>query len=362
MSSDQHLSELPSWINFYNEFEKGTTEECGSGSTSGSVDKIGQKVNIVLNTFRGGEFPIIKDYLNGIIKGVCYVDDMYKENKDPFNNKRCWFLYFWIGHKLYKHPIEAQIKSNLNAICTYIKQEYAKHGCNLICTHNLEKEPFTNRKTLFEFLYDYTALRTLLWNIKSVDVDKCKKYLDGARAAYEAVKRNCTTPISDSYCTQFWNEHKDAIDKELTDLKNAQENIAQREQLAERKAQSISSQLSNATDQANKASSLSSAFGTIAAIELPAILLLLYKYKPWSSWFGKHSSGNGRSERTNRRRRSAGPDFDTLTEASTVDFTTSSETGSIIDDSTVRPVAYIGQPKGRNNNAGRHGMVGYQNM
>ncbi|ANQ08205.1 KIR protein [Plasmodium coatneyi] len=358
-STDQHLQELPSWIDFYNEFQKGSTKKCDDTCTGNCADKIVANIKTVLDTISKLDGSNVKNYINTIKEGVCYVDNMYKENEYLLNNKRCWFLYFWIGEKLYRDPKPDRIRSNLNSICMLIKEKYKNHGCKLICTENIEKGPFTHRKTLFEFLYDHTALRTLLWNGTPLDAEKCRNYFDKVKAAKEAMTTYCTTNNnSDDYCKNFWNLRKEDLQKELSDLEDAlqkaQEIIKREAKLAASKTEA---HLSEAVRAAKTTSSLSSIFGTLGMTVTP---FLLYKYKPWSSWFGNNFSGNGGRSNT-RRKRTIGHEMDTLTEASIVDFTTSSETSSTIDNSTVRPASYIGQPKGRKNNGGR-GMVGYQNM
>ncbi|ANQ05998.1 KIR protein, partial [Plasmodium coatneyi] len=354
---------FPIVLEYIIESKLGSTEDCDDDCTKNMK-------NTVLN-----DGSSIKHYKGEVVHASCYVSKKYTSG-GTHKNEWCHFLYYWIGYKLYHHTTPGQIKSPLNYICKLITQTYGNKGCTLICPDNIDQTIFGQMKEVFDYSYDYKTVRGELLKDGSHCEGEWSSYRDKIFSACDAISKHCqnSTYAGDPYCKKFKDKYdqycdtvklskeKCKLQSQLTSVQEEKARAEQAQKLALSEKQAISTKLNNAIHQANKASSLSSAFGTLAALELPALLFLAYKYKPWSSWFGNNFSGNGRSGRN--KRSNIQRNFDNLTETSTVDFTGSSETSSTIDDhSTVRPSAYIGQPGGRtNNNAGGLGMVGYQNM
>ncbi|ANQ06686.1 KIR protein [Plasmodium coatneyi] len=346
---------VPSEFDFYDKFEE---------SDQNSIDTCGQYMEQTKGTFEKYSIDHGK-----IMKAVNYVCSMYKGRKDPSKSEPYHFLYYWIGQKLSKiNRSDFLFNVTTNTICDSICTTYGTYGCIDICD-TVNRDLFQDMKIIFDYWYDHNSMRTLLENSESVDVDKCQNYIRSVNYATSTVETHCMTQgTSNEYCTKFFNVNKDDIHKKLIELQltltAAKQRITSEAELASFKAKA---HLSEAVRKATTTTALSSIFGTLATTVFP---FFLYKYKPWSSWFGNHSSGNGRSGRNKRSTRN---EFDVFTEdSSTYDSATESIVGDLAaESSTVRSSSAYTTPstrqstkegERRNNNAGSRGMVGYQNM
>ncbi|ANQ07753.1 KIR protein [Plasmodium coatneyi] len=354
---------LPSYQDYYNMFEE-------------NVDAYRDQCNAQLSgleTLNGkmGEQP------DKILDAACYVHREYEKGRF-FTREACYFLYFWIGQTLSKTFQDDNFKNNLSEICTKMMEIniFKTHGCKDICD-KVDKDLFLKRKTLFDFWYDYGAIRTLLEHNAPLDVDKCGNYLQNVEAANSPGAVNCAggTGPSDKYCQNFWRGNGNSISLNLkklqSKLKSVQERMDQEKEAASARAHEAETKLRKAKDEAisqavrsaTTTSSLSSIFGTLATIGAP---FLLYKYKPWFSLFRNHSSGNGGGRRSNRRKkRSTGRIFDASTEDTLTEYTTDNFTiGVSRENSTLRSRAeHTRQSRGRTNNTSSHrNNVGYGRM
>ncbi|ANQ09824.1 KIR-like protein [Plasmodium coatneyi] len=288
-----------------------------------------------------------------------------KDKSSTGDSAPCRFFYYWFGHKYWNDLNGNALSTILDKIYEALKTSSCTDGkkCDFKYKDLENQTIFDHMKIIFDYFNDYEGVQSLLSTHGTTCAEKWSTYWETLSSACNKVKQHCASESdhnSKQYCTDFnstYAVHCDTakLPQKMAELITNIQREAQAAQIAATKEKE------EAVSKATTTSSLSSIFGTLGMTVAPFVL---YKYKPWSSWFGNHTSGNGRSRRTNRRR-STRNEFDTLAEVSTVDFTASSEANSTIDNSTtVRPTAYIGQrTKGRtNNNAGGRGMVGYQNM
>ncbi|ANQ11015.1 KIR-like protein [Plasmodium coatneyi] len=365
MSSGPFISGLPSEFDFYDKFER-SEEECTS--TNGNCDT--ERKNYSL---KGNEYNNCREQFE---KALGHIYKEYRNNvqKKSLECTARHFLYYWFGDKLTKTKEgREKFQGALSVICRAIRDSCTSgQQCKLPCDSDsnrvhVDKDIFNNRKTLFDFWYDGNIVQTLLQISGSEGFQICKSYVESVEATKGKMEQSCTNERSgDDYCTNFWHQHKIDIGQKLSALKSQLTTAKKR---IEREAQAASSKTEEMIRGATTTSSISSIIGTLAATALP---FFLYKYKPWSSWFGNHASGGRRSNI--RGRRSAGSDIDDLTETSTtVDFTESSETSSILDSTTIRsPAAYNTRKPNRgertaraginSNRPGHHQNIGYQNI
>ncbi|ANQ06623.1 hypothetical protein PCOAH_00006360 [Plasmodium coatneyi] len=265
--------------------------------------------------------------------------------------------------------------SVLSSLCQLINEAEWKNGCKVI-RNDIDYGTFLHRKTIHDYSFNYNKIEgDLLKNDKPNCRGRWSEHRSGVLTACNAVSEKCpegdTKTTVDPYCKDFKDKYKfycgmaktlESYCTKKTELEQLTSQKLQAEaatQQAQQEKQSTQSKLNEAESKASAASSLSSAFGTLAALELPAALFLLYKthsflsfrplsflrpilkflfllfqYKPWSSWFGMHTSGNGRSTRnTRKRRRSTGHhNFDVSAEDTFTEY--SNDTSTTIGDST----------------------------
>ncbi|ANQ10407.1 KIR protein [Plasmodium coatneyi] len=328
---------LPSQFEFYDKFDLGAKKYA----------------DVCMSSVDGTLGSISDTDLKSIIQGAWYyMCVMYNGRSSVQNTVPCSFLYFWIGSKLFENPAETNFKHILFNICKSINNIYGNEECKEICDL-IDGNVLKQRKIIFDFWYDYDSIQTLLEHSGPGGYEKYQSFLQGVRTAYSAVEGSCTNKGPYDYCKKFWPKNSKHIHDKLsqleTEISTAQGRIVSEAQLA-------NSKLNEAVRNAKTTSSITSIFGTLAATAFP---FFLYKYKPWSSWFGNHTFGNGGGRRSTRRKRSTTRNLDTFTEnSSTYDSTTESTIADSTaeDSTTLRSAAYSAQPRGRTNNAGGRGM------
>ncbi|ANQ09756.1 KIR-like protein [Plasmodium coatneyi] len=368
-----NLYELPSRKQFYNKF-KGSGENCNNECTKNIKDSL-------------SAFPSEGDFQNKILR-ASYAAFKMKPEDTPFYNDRWNFLYYWIGDQLWdnlgKEPKDSTFTPLMTMLCGNMSSAPEQGGYRVICTSTIGKKLFEERKIVFEHYHDYGTAKVQLQGGAPNCDKKWSGYLNGIASACEAVRTDCrrNERVNDAYCNNFSNSYIlycDMVEllelycKKVTELsdKEGEANTCSSEKKELRT--SLESNLLAAQEALTKAtttSSITSIFGTLAAT---AFSYLLYKYKPWSSWFGNHTSGSSR--RSNRKRRSAGQNFDASTEDTLTEYSIETSTVGPTENSTrartvrssaapyTRP-STTGQSTGgrRNNNTPGRGMVGYQNM
>ncbi|ANQ10630.1 KIR protein [Plasmodium coatneyi] len=335
-----NIKNLPSKSKFY---DKCSNPKNGCVSYSERPEGWDNILNGPLNRYEG-----LKTSGSMFMNAYCYACTLKKGN--PSDNAPCYLFYYWLGDKFLQNPDCKDLEDLLNKIYGTLNSVLTESKCT-IKYKDVSWDVFKERKTIFEFWYNQNDLRELLKDGVSKCKSEHKEHIENAFSAYFAVSAHCTATPNNDYCKQFWEPEKAGIlakllklqcesDTKLQIEKEANETCSQQKDQLRREKDHATQAASTAMDEAVRAakttSSLSSIFGTLTATAIP---VLLYKYKPWSSWFSKHTSGNGaRSNR--RRRRSATGNIDAFTEStSTYDST---DTSTI--DGTVRSAAEYTRP------------------
>ncbi|ANQ06568.1 KIR-like protein [Plasmodium coatneyi] len=345
----QKKDTFPSYKDFYGIFEsvRENKEDCKNGCRENT--EIPQRLN--------GKIKESSDKIKGAICTAC---KMYKGEGtgDPSKREAYHFLYYWLGDKLPKSGNDdTNFQTDIKAICEAINKFCGTGGsgqCGIPCD-NISGIDFRSRKTIFDFSYNFTTIEENIKECKFSDNSDWSSYRANVYSACTVMSIYCTTERgktkSAAYCKEL--ETKYAVPcktAELVELhcQKVHELETERRNATET-AQYTLSQLNDALSKANKAFSLSSAFGTLALMELPALAFFLYKYKPWSSLFGNHSGSS-------RGKRSTGREFDASTEsASTITDSTddSSTIGPTENSTTLRSVAHTRQPTRSSTSRGR---------
>ncbi|ANQ10689.1 KIR protein [Plasmodium coatneyi] len=252
---------------FYDKFENSQEKNCDDGN--GCNDEIDQ-YNLATRGLNVHRLDISKA-LAYIYKEYRGKDKNSSQGGTPAECRACHFFYYWIWDELFKSKATSHdFLGMISTICQRIRESWGSGGgCDIPC-ESPNKEAFNSQKILFDYWHDHFAVRALLEFSGSEGFKICKSYIEEFEEAKGKVDTHCKTDISDEYCTKFWVNNKMGIEQALEGVKGT---LA----TAQAASSAASIQLSNVIHQANKASSLSSAFGTLAALELPAVLFLLYK-------------------------------------------------------------------------------------
>ncbi|ANQ07205.1 KIR-like protein [Plasmodium coatneyi] len=373
MAQTSHLDNLPSNKNFYSKFEQSRTStgSCGNGyenNIKGSLVILGDGT----------------DYENRFKSACCTASEMGSKEQ-PIKRERYNFLYYWIGgevlKKLKKNDNDATFKAFMSSICPNIINEHEGDGYKVIC-ESIDGSIFQHRKTIFNYYHDYKDVKSGVQGDKSNCKDKWLSYLEGIVAACDAVSKDCQDIKSNNklYCTNFSSRYGAYCDM-VKVLKEECESQAINEVekaclCTDEKSQTekLSKQLSESEQAVSKATTTASITSILGTLAVTAFPFLLYKYKPWSSWFGNRSSGNGVGRSNRRKRGSAGLNFDVSAEETFTEYSTDNSTigDSTTDNSTTlrSPTAYTRQPnrgEGRKRATGTGGApglpkIGYQTM
>ncbi|ANQ10388.1 KIR-like protein [Plasmodium coatneyi] len=268
--SEDLLKSLPSWTHYYEKFEKSPPGCTDTNKCNTERDSYG-----LLNRGLGNEHVQAGNTL-------AYIYETYGggQHRKPAECEALHFFFYWLGDKLPESAKNVAFQAMISTICSAINSPSEKQACGIPRDdQSVDKDLFLHRKIIFDFWYDHPTIQVLLENSGSEGLEKCEKYIQRVKAAHSAVAINCATETTRSYCTTFWKDHQEKINLALAQLQSKFDSAQQRIQ---RKAITASNQLNDAIHQANKASSLSSAFGTLAALELPALAYFLYKVKNYN--------------------------------------------------------------------------------
>ncbi|ANQ06223.1 KIR-like protein [Plasmodium coatneyi] len=383
-SQAQVLTQLTSYSKYYKTFnnDEGTINNCSGIDVQ--PDKLKSPLESKFNDCK----KITAD-ADKIAKAYCSACNMNTTKK--MDGEPCYFFYHWLGDKYWNDLGNKNFLDLLREIHETLRGNTHTDKCRFQYS-DVNDTLLPQMKKVFDYYYDHKIIqKNLLKNLPKCEA-KWMGYLEGIASACITIRADCKgkdRTSTNSYCSDFHTKYMvhcgvaEALNVYCTEAStlgessqhtSVKEKLKSERHLAQQEQQSTLTKLEETLLQANKASSLSSAFGTIAALELPAALFLLYKYKPWSSWFGNHSSGNGERGRSNtRKRRSTRNEFDTLTDdASTITDSIIGDSTTADDSTTVHSTAYTRQATGKstrgrtrtNNTPGHHQRtnVGYGRM
>ncbi|ANQ09050.1 KIR protein, partial [Plasmodium coatneyi] len=363
MTTPLDEGKLPSKEEFYDKFEKADENECTF--LSGQTVSLGTQLESTLRS----NYPDTIGSKDQILHAYCYARNDKTGGSSEI--QRCTFFYYWLGDLFFKNQSNEKLKEFVEKIFSALQETSYEGNCK-VNYEGVDKLLFDLMKKLYDFHYDSGTIEGQVQSCKTICHQTYTQYLKKVDAAYNALGALCTL-YPDKYCKGFWNENNTLIQMKLSTLQSTltskpKATEEEHESCSSVNAELLNSQTSKLLQEKDKAvrnatitSSITSIFGTLGMTVAP---FLLYKYKPWSSWFGNHTSGGGRRARNKRFTRN---EFDVLTEdTSTYDSATE---GSTIGDlsggnSTVRSSTYnTRQSRGRINNGPSHrNNVGYSRM
>ncbi|ANQ08954.1 KIR protein [Plasmodium coatneyi] len=345
---------LPAHVYFYGPFEDSNPHCCQKNT---EPDNIQTKLASCCNNE-------ITDIITQIEKALCFVSGMKPYKEYPLHKQRWNFLYYWIGDKIWNALKSYEDKSSqfagcLEDVCKIIKTKCESDNggvgeeCKLTC-HNIEHSTFTNRKKFFDFTQNYNNIKDYLHSGREKCETHWSTYKQGVTEACTKVKEYCDGKGKDSndpYCTDIYKDDESYCTGAMLPKLECKSQDAEIEEESTCSFDDLN--IKALEENVRNATTTASIYSIIGTLGLTVVPYALYKYKRWSSWFGNHSSGNGRSGRNRRKGRSTGHEFDTLTDVSAVDSTIadSTEVSTIYDRSPKRGTrSGIGAGTGTNAN------------
>ncbi|ANQ10732.1 KIR protein [Plasmodium coatneyi] len=343
MAQNPLLSQLTSYSLFYRAFDDDSKDDCSSNGKSA------QELGVTLKS-KLGQYSREPNETKKIMNAYCTACE--RKRLGSWGDAPCYLFYYWLGHNYWNPGNREKLSDLMNKIYNALGAHFKGKKCE-VKYEEVDRKLLNNRKTIFEYYNDYNKIEGDLLNSNpDCSNDQWSGYREDVIEACKDVQNDCKVrnkKSDDQYCNDFKDKYdaycdianllqwtctkistleKGTIKEKDTEIDRLREQLqGQRERVSklEQEAAAAQTAASLAKDEAVRSatttSSISSIIGTLATIGAP---FLLYKYKPWSSWFSKHTSGNGaRSNR--RRRRSATGNIDAFTEStSTYDSTDTS--------------------------------------
>ncbi|ANQ08965.1 KIR-like protein [Plasmodium coatneyi] len=360
---------LTSYNDFYTNFGN------DGGGRPGGMDTEGTQLK--------GEIQTTCPNCTEIIKDVKKIDHAYdyaclqgRTTGFKSDSASCRLFYYWFGHNYWSHLKGTKLSSLLEKIYTKLEETSSCNSekkCDFKYNDLEDQAIFKDMKIIFEYYNDYKQVQSELSKSGTTCAEKWSNYWETISSACEKMNDKCKedggADKEKQYCNDFNNTY--AVHCDTANLHQEMEVLIKKMQREADEAQITATKAKDeAVRSAFTTSSLSSIFGTLGMTVAPFIL---YKYKPWYSWFGNHS-GNGGGRRSTRKKGSTGQNFDVSAEDTFTEYSTDNSTigDSAGESSTVRSSSAYTTPSTRPSTGGRErranntragrGMVGYQNM
>ncbi|ANQ05719.1 CYIR protein [Plasmodium coatneyi] len=358
---DEELSKLPSNSSYYNEFRE-VFDTCGYSATEAV------KTALHGHTELGG-------HMQEIAHAQCFAHAW--QGTGDRGDKPCTFFYYWLGDILWKNIDSSTVLALMRKIYEEYRKKANEERCKIIYD-NISEGEFKQRKLAYEYYNNYGAIKEQ----REQRGTKCNAayhtYLKERADAYNAIRTDCEGKDTEPYCSDFntkWKKYKEPKPRgqggyEEKDLEILECTPPPKPKPNPNPNQAGSSGSFSDYDYGSASSTVApaavSAAGGIAAIGLPAVMFLLYKYTNLFS--GLRNSFGGSNSRSRKKRSIIRNELNTLSEDSATEYgtdysTIASSVASTEDNSTI----YDGPTsRGRTNNGRRPGNRGrnisYQRM
>ncbi|KMZ82500.1 hypothetical protein PVIIG_05361 [Plasmodium vivax India VII] len=170
-------------IFYYNYFERGDNgcEQHDFYTT------IYDELNIRYQLYK---FPEISEK---IVRALCYIYNRRKNLSADFKEDFCWYLYYWLGDKIYPVVHDKIIFSNI------IKMIYAELYKNItedfiVCRHvysSINQDTFKDNKIMFDYSEDYQNIKIDTPHAETTCDKEYKNYINKYINMYNQVYSDC---------------------------------------------------------------------------------------------------------------------------------------------------------------------------
>ncbi|SBT73776.1 PIR protein [Plasmodium ovale] len=262
-----NLDELPSNSLNYKNFNNASNAYCEYISVL--------SIKNDLNTY-----STIKDVSDKLVNALCFLS-IFEQNEAC--NKRCNYLYFWIGNEIIdKVENDAVFSEIIRALYKGLESNSRLDKCK--CTYNsINKEHFKKMKTVFDYFYDHSFLTEELPQYNKRCDREYKEYLNYAVTTYDSVYKFCIEHRQESYCADIVKFIPTFLsEKKLTSLEcDLQETISD-----------MKSSVSLTADMDPNLRSIGGSSEIFISIFFPLlgiifIYFLLHKFTPVGTWIHK---------------------------------------------------------------------------
>ncbi|ANQ10719.1 KIR-like CYIR protein [Plasmodium coatneyi] len=313
----------------------GVTKCSSSTLIDGSAEEVKNDLKDKLE-----QYGNIDDIAHEIVGAWCYAHDKMGVTKSS-GSDWCYWFYYWLGSTVFQESGEIRFVDFMEKVYNALEKLKFGQKCEAISNY-IDKRTFEQMRKMYEYYKDYSTIQTQLGGSGNKCDEKYDQHVDDILKAYNAAQNKCRGPTYSKHCNGFPNMFSEPKYKALLD--EPREVVTVSESMEELSVPST----------ANTAlSTVAIVPSTIATlgIGLPFITYLLYKYNLLHSWFGNQFG----SSRNNRRRRTIGHDFNTLTDTSTDATSTlySTEASTIADSVETSRTYDNSSPRRRTTNNGR---------
>ncbi|CAA9991294.1 KIR protein [Plasmodium knowlesi strain H] len=268
----------------------------------------------------------VKEEANSIAKYICY--SLGKKDTLSGGDPSLYYVYYHVGNT-YSSYFKKDDSSFWKFMGTVSQQlgelpVDKENKCKIELSH-IDTKDFIWEKRMYDYYKDYETIKEKLQYGESPCSTELDQYLTEAAIGYKLIHRYCngkTEGKEKAFCDKFKTKYDEHKPEELLGEKcisNLEDEISA---YAENSGIIYNGESGEDTASAEIASIFSFArdgpiaSSGLAAVGLPAIAYLLYKYTSLPSWlreqFGGRSNNISRSQR--RARRSTGPNFSNFTE------------------------------------------------
>ncbi|ANQ09317.1 Variable surface protein Vir7-like protein [Plasmodium coatneyi] len=201
-----------------NEIVKGQLGACSR--IAGEADKISKGLCYISS--RKADANLAQDYqyrAYGTDQADEDSDDVSAELEERLNKALCYFFYFWLGNEVWNKIGSAdgtKFLSTMECIYKALQLFHIPNNCTIMDTDHtaISKDLFVNRKTVFDFSFDYKGIKDKLGKFSNSCDQGYYDHLDKAVKAYAAVKADCESkPATDPFCTEFKKVYEDCSKK-----------------------------------------------------------------------------------------------------------------------------------------------------
>ncbi|SBO26571.1 KIR protein [Plasmodium knowlesi strain H] len=188
---DTFLDKLPS-RKVYNKFKDGACYTTYRTSYAGKEEQLKQKSDVL-------------PYAKKIMNAWCYIPKVDTYRLSKYRGELCNSLYYYIASLLPDTLRKADFIDRMNYIGNALKGDWYFNNCDgKYPVTNTDRSILLQRKILFDYKFDHTALQKLIKANSNDCNNKYGAHLAEIESAYKAVSKYCQEDSEDyDYCKAF---------------------------------------------------------------------------------------------------------------------------------------------------------------
>ncbi|KMZ94976.1 hypothetical protein PVMG_05645 [Plasmodium vivax Mauritania I] len=154
------------------------------------------------------QFYNFPDISEKIVRALCYIYNRKKNRPAYFNEDLCWYLYYWLGDKIYPLVKNKTIFSNIIRV---IYEELYTNIPELFTVCKLVHSPidqvrFNHNKILFDYSKDYKNIEMDTSNAKNTCDKDYKDYINKYISVYKEAYSDCYSGKGNNFDCAYFSE------------------------------------------------------------------------------------------------------------------------------------------------------------